>query len=94
MEKHFEDLTNLPGVPGNEHEVRKYLKNEYSKYTDEILQDRLGSIFAVKKSKNPDAPTVMIGGHMDEVGALVVGFTKTGLIKMQNVGGVKLSDVR
>ncbi len=88
LDKIFEDLVNLPGIAGQEHQVREYLKNEYSKYTDEIIQDKLGSIFAVKKSKKENAPVVMLAGHMDEVGAIVKGITKEGLIKMINLGGM------
>ncbi len=51
LDKIFEDLVNIPGVAGQEHYVRKYLKEEYLKYSDEIIQDKLGSIFAVKKEK-------------------------------------------
>ncbi len=88
LDKIFEDLVNLPGVSGQEQFVRNYLKEQYSKYTNEIVQDKLGSIFAIKRSKVKDAPIVMIAGHMDEVGAIVSGITDEGLIKMINLGGL------
>ncbi len=88
FDKVFEDLVNIPGVAGQEHYVRKYLRDQYSKYTDEIVQDKLGSIFAVKRSKKEDAPVIMLAGHMDEVGGMVTGITDEGLIKMVNLGGL------
>ncbi len=88
LDKLFEELANIPGVSGQEHYVRKYLREQYSKYTDEIVQDKLGSIFAIKRSKKEDAPVVMIAGHMDEVGGIVTGITEQGLIRMLNLGGM------
>ncbi|NLD26521.1 MAG: M42 family metallopeptidase [Acholeplasmataceae bacterium] len=83
--KIYHDLVNLNAVSGFEKSVRKYLKTELSKYADEIVQDRLGSVFGIKKGAGP---TIMIAGHMDEVGAMVIGITQQGFIKMIPIGGV------
>lgn len=85
--KWFKDLTQLDGVSGHEHYVANYLEKEYSKYADEILRDQLGSIVALKKSKQKNAPKVLVLGHMDEVGFLVKDITKTGVLKIHPVGG-------
>ncbi|KOO46800.1 M42 family metallopeptidase [Priestia koreensis] len=82
----FKTLTELPGAPGNEHQVRAFMRQELEKYSDEIVQDRLGSIFGVKKG-NPEGPTVMVAGHMDEVGFMVTSVTEKGLIRFQTLGG-------
>ena len=47
--KEYENLTNLNGISGFEKNVRDYVKKELEKTADEILRDRLGSIFGVKK---------------------------------------------
>lgn len=39
----FKTLTELPGAPGNEHAVRKFMRTELEKYSDEIVQDNLGA---------------------------------------------------
>ncbi len=85
--KEYEILTNLNGISGFEKNVRAYVKNELEKTADEILRDRLGSIFGVKKGPK-GSPVIMIAGHMDEVGAMVVGITDTGMLKMQSIGGL------
>jgi putative aminopeptidase FrvX len=82
----FRTLTELPGTPGNEHEVRKFMRSELEKYSDEIIQDRLGSIFGVKRGKE-NGPKVMIAGHMDEVGFIVTSITDNGMIRFQPLGG-------
>lgn len=45
----FKTLTELAGPPGFEHDVRAFMKEELNKYSDEIVQDRLGSTFGLKK---------------------------------------------
>ncbi|CAM3765116.1 M42 family metallopeptidase [Mesobacillus zeae] len=82
----FQTLTELPGAPGNEHKVRKFMKEQLSLYSDEIIQDRLGSIFGIKKG-NPDGPVIMVAGHMDEVGFMVTSVTDNGMIRFQTLGG-------
>ncbi len=82
----FRTLTELPGAPGNEHAVRKYMHSELEKYSDELIQDNLGGIFGVKKGPE-DGPRIMVVGHMDEVGFMVSGVTDNGMIRFQPLGG-------
>lgn len=80
----FETLTQLHGAPGHEHEVRDFMKQQLSKYADEIILDNLGGVFGIKYG---NGPKVMVAGHMDEVGFLVTQITKQGLIRFQPLGG-------
>lgn len=82
----FKTLTELPGAPGNEHQVRKFMKEQLQQYSDEIIQDGLGSIFGVKRG-DKDAPVVMVAGHMDEVGFMVTSITDNGMLRFQTLGG-------
>lgn len=82
----FKTLTELPGAPGFEHEVRAFVKKELEKYSDEIIQDRLGSVFGVKKG-DVNGPKVMVAGHMDEVGFMVTQITENGMLRFQTLGG-------
>jgi putative aminopeptidase FrvX len=84
--KLFQTLTELPGAPGNEHLVRKFMREQLSLYTDEIVQDNLGSIFGVKRGSEA-GPTVMVAGHMDEVGFMVTAITDNGMLRFQPLGG-------
>ncbi len=85
--KTLAELSQLYGVSGQEQYVSRYLKSEYLKFTDEIIYDNLGSIFAVKRSKKANAKKVMIAGHMDEVGFIVKTITKTGCLTLHPIGG-------
>lgn len=80
----FQMLTELQGAPGNEKRVRDYMTGELKKYSDEIINDNLGSVFGIKKGKGP---RVMVAGHMDEVGFMVTQITENGMIRFQTLGG-------
>lgn len=84
--KLFRTLTELPGAPGNEHLVRNFMREQLTPYADEMIQDKLGSIFAVKKGSET-GPKIMVAGHMDEVGFMVTAITDNGMIRFQPLGG-------
>lgn len=88
LNKIYEDLFNLNGIAAYEDEVRTYMRKfieQYPKY--EIVTDNLGSIFAMKKVSDK-LPTVMVAGHMDEVGLMVKKITNKGMLKLLNIGGL------
>lgn len=87
MKQLYRDLVELPGVSGHEKYVRKYVKAELEKVSENILQDKLGSIFGVI-NEHKDGPKVMIAGHMDEVGGMVSGITEKGFIKLIAIGSI------
>ncbi len=80
----LKELSLLPGVPGQEKQVRKYIESHIKNNVDEMVVDNLGSLIGIKKN---DGPKVMIAGHMDEIGLLVTQITKDGFIKFQTLGG-------
>lgn len=87
MKKHYKNLVNLPGVSSHEKYVRQYMRTHLEKNADKILEDNLGSIFGGVNLQS-DGPTVMLAGHMDEVGAMVKGINKNGTILMMAIGGI------
>lgn len=89
IRKIYRDLFDLEGTSGYEKDVQNYMRQFMEKYPNYTIEtDRLGSIFAVKKAKDEKAPVVMVAGHMDEVGLMVVGITDLGMIKMNPLGGL------
>ncbi|GIP32240.1 M42 family metallopeptidase [Paenibacillus sp. J2TS4] len=82
----FQTLTELPGPPGFEHEVRRFVRGELEKVTNEIVLDRLGSIFGVLRG-DEHGPKVMVNGHMDEVGFMISSIQENGMLKFQTLGG-------
>ncbi|HLT00451.1 MAG TPA: hypothetical protein VK005_03065 [Acholeplasma sp.] len=89
MTNHYKELMLIPGISSHEKRVREYMLKVMKQYQEyEIIQDKLGSVFAYKKSKNENAPTVLVAGHMDEVGLMVKEITNDGSIKLLGIGGL------
>src|SRR5689334_1443912 len=79
------ELTEAPGVPGQEAPVRRVMRR-YLEPLGEILTDNLGSIVC-RKVGQEGGPKVVLAGHMDEVGFMVTRITDEGFLKFQTLGG-------
>lgn len=85
----YKTLMESFGISSQEHYIKEILVNEIKKYKNyEIITDNLGSVFAYKKSKNKDAQTLVVAGHMDEVGLMVKDIMKNGGIRIIPIGGL------
>lgn len=82
----FKHLTEFPSAPGFERELRGWFKERLSEYTDEFVQDRLGSLFGVLRGDDA-GPKIMVAGHFDEVGFMTTGITDNGMVHFQPLGG-------
>ncbi|MDK8183421.1 M42 family metallopeptidase [Paenibacillus sp. UMB4589-SE434] len=82
----FRKLTEFPAASGFERELRSLVKEEISKYTNEIIHDNLGGVFGVVRG-NEEGPRVMVTGHLDEVGFMTTQITDTGMLKFTTLGG-------
>lgn len=85
--KRMEEITQVNAISGDETELSQLLKTYYLKYTEEIVYDNLGSIYAIKRCGKENAPLVMISAHMDEVGFIVHSITEKGALKISAIGG-------
>lgn len=83
----LEKLSNACGVAGREEEVRSLIQKFLKPYVDEIKEDKLGNVIAVKKGKK-NGPRVMLAGHMDEIGLLVKTISKEGFLQFMKIGGI------
>lgn len=81
----LKELTEAPGVPGQEHEVRQILARLLEPVAA-LEKDRLGSLIARAEGKSP-APKVMFAAHMDEVGFMVSDILDEGYLRLQPLGG-------
>lgn len=80
----LKELTELPGVPGNEKQVASYVLKKIEPHVDQILKDNIGSLIGVKGNQGPK---ILLGSHLDEVGLMVTNITKEGFLKFQTLGG-------
>ena len=82
------ELLALHGVSGNEGEVRSFILEQAKDLADRVEVDALGSVLAWKDAAKPNAKTVMLAAHMDEVGFIVQYVREDGLLRYLPVGGI------
>lgn len=85
MEKLLQQLCHLPGVSGDEKEIHDTLKQYYHQYTDIVVKDKLGSIFA-KISGQTNRYRLMISANMDESGGIIQDILPDGKLSFIVVG--------
>jgi len=83
----LEKLANASGVTGREDEVRSLMIKYLKPYADEVKEDKIGNVVAIKKGKK-NASKLMLAAHMDEIGLLVKTITKEGFLQFMKMGGI------
>ncbi len=79
----LKELCELVGVSGDEEHVREFIKNSINNEVDEIIEDAYGNLIA---RKGKGRLKIMLSAHMDEVGFMVTGIEKNGLVRFKTIG--------
>jgi len=82
----IKELSETDGASGFEREVRIKMEQLLAPISDEIVTDRIGSIFGVKTGEI-GGPRVLLAGHLDEVGFIITHITKDGFLRFDQLGG-------
>lgn len=83
--KFFRDIVDAPSPSGFEEPAAKVYRSYTGQFADRVETNVHGSVWAVL---NPDAPMkVMLAGHMDEIGFIVVNIDEGGLVYFSRIGG-------
>ncbi len=77
-------LSNAHGVSGSEGSVHAVIRKELKGCVDEIYEDTMGNLIAIKKGNKFK---VMIAAHMDEIGLMVKYIDEKGFIRFVALGG-------
>ncbi len=78
----------MPGAPGFEKGIRKFVQEEIAEVVDEQFVDNLGNLVAVKRAENnPEGKKLMLAAHMDEIGFIVKHIDDKGFIRFHPLGG-------
>lgn len=77
-------LSNAHGVSGSEGSVFSVIKKELRGHVDEIREDPMGNLIAVKRGGKFK---VMLAAHMDEIGLMVKYIDDKGFIRFVALGG-------
>ncbi len=81
----MEDFVQADGIASNEKEVSRVMRRYVGAACDEVKYDGLGSIAFYKKGS--EDLTVMLAGHIDEIGFLIKQIDEDGYIFLHPVGG-------
>ena len=80
-------LTGIYGPSGKEETVRQAIQQEIRDYVDEIHEDIMGNLIAVKSS-SLSGKKIMLAAHMDQIGLIVTNIDENGFLRFSNIGGV------
>lgn len=86
--KLLERLCTAQGISGDEGAVREMILEEITPYAESVTVTPLGNIIAEKKGAQRAKTRLLFNAHMDEVGMIVTGITKEGLLRFTPVGGI------
>ncbi|HMK16211.1 MAG TPA: M42 family peptidase, partial [Methanomicrobiales archaeon] len=80
----LERLSNAHGVSGSEESVFAIIREELDGCVDELREDALGNLIAVKKGGDF---RVMVASHIDEIGLMVNYIDEKGFLRFVTFGG-------
>jgi putative aminopeptidase FrvX len=78
-------ISETPGAPGFETQIRALVKKEIEGLVDEIHVDSMGSLIGIRKGKEPKR--MMVAAHMDEISFMVTHIDDEGYIRFHPLGG-------
>ena len=83
----LKDLTEAPSPSGYEVPAANLLRERLEPSADSIETNILGSVHAFLKGKG-GGPSVMVAGHIDEIGMMVKYIDDEGFISFDPIGGI------
>ncbi len=92
----LKQLSDVVGISGHEAPARDLVHQIWTPLVDEIREDKMGNLIALKKGQAADddaqpafsaaRPKLMLAAHIDEIGLRVTGIEK-GFLRITRVGG-------
>ncbi len=78
-------ISETPGAPGFETQIRDLIKGEIAGLVDEMYIDTMGSLIGVRKGRSDKK--VMVAAHMDEISFMVTHIDDDGFVRFHPLGG-------
>lgn len=88
IKEYLKTMCMIPALSGHEQKMAAYMKSEFERlgYPTEI--DTMGNCVAVAEGTDSSLPSVMVFGHMDQIGLVVRLIEPDGFIRVERLGGV------
>jgi endoglucanase len=84
----LKDLVEAPSPSGFEQPAAAVFRERLARCADSVDTNVMGSVHAVLKGTDSSGVSVMLAGHIDEVGLMVNYITPEGYIAFASIGGV------
>ena len=82
------ELVQAPSPSGFEQPAAAVFRARITKSADEVETNVMGSVHATLRGSDPHGVSVMLAGHIDEIGLMVNYVTPEGFIAFSPIGGV------
>ncbi len=82
----LEAFCNSPGPSGFERAPTMLMKEYVAPYSTHLCLDKMGSLIFEKKGTS-ESPTILLPGHIDEVGFIVTSISEEGYMTFNQLGG-------
>lgn len=79
-------LIALPGVSGDEERALPDIQRLFGDRFDETGFTPVASFYGIRKSKKPNAKTVLLDAHLDTIGFVVTQICEGGFLKVASIG--------
>lgn len=82
-------LLETPSPSGSERAIQDVVRAWAKQYADEVTTDRHGNVIAVRHParRSVTTPRIMLAGHCDQIGLMVMHIDDNGFLYIQPIGG-------
>lgn len=88
IESVLKALTEEVGVSGDEYPAAARAAEYLKKYAENVKIDKFGNVTGMVMSKDPNAKTLMLDAHIDQVGLIVTYINEDGFVNVGSCGGI------
>lgn len=85
----LQKLSKALGVSGDEGRVREIISESLEDHVDEIWNDQIGNLYALKRGIGAHSLRVLLNAHMDEVGLMITNIDDDGSLHFKAIGGLE-----
>lgn len=88
MKEMLTRLCSADGVTGFEGHAAAVAQQLLEPYCDRVTRDRSGNVLGWKRCGMPNAKTVLLDAHLDQIGFMVTDVLEGGFLRFTQVGGI------
>lgn len=83
----FLELLEVNSPSGFEEPMMRRLMDELKPLCDDVYSTPRGNVIGVQRGSEPDAPSIALAAHTDQVGFIVFNIDREGFIRFRKLGG-------